>query len=213
MTAARPPGVRRSPGHPGTLCASSATREEPDLEATVTQLPKRPAPIAAAALTAAILAACSTALRPPPAPPPSAIPVPAPAPAPPVVTAPPLVVAPAAEPVLVSAAATALAYRRDAASHLYARNEERIYKGMMQPLLYAIGVLDVDIDRQGQVTAISWRRAPSHAPEVMAEIVRTVRAAAPYPVPARMGKVTYTDIWLWDKSGRFQLDTLTEGQL
>ena len=213
MTVGRPPGIHRSPGQPGTVCAGSATRAEPDLEATVTHLPKRPAPIAAAALTAALLAACSTALRPPPppAPPPAAIPLPVPAP--PVATAPPLVVAPAAEPVPVSAAATALAYRRDAASHLYARNQERIYKGMMQPLLYAIGVLDVDIDRQGQVTAISWRRAPSHAPEVMAEIVRTVRAAAPYPVPARMGKVTYTDIWLWDKSGRFQLDTLTEGQL
>ena len=30
--------------------------------------------------------------------------------------------------------------------------------------------------------------------------------------PARMGKVVYTDTWLWHKSGRFQLDTLTEGQ-
>jgi len=28
-----------------------------------------------------------------------------------------------------------------------------------------------------------------------------------------MGKVTYTETWLWDKSGHFQLDTLTEGQL
>jgi hypothetical protein len=28
----------------------------------------------------------------------------------------------------------------------------------------------------------------------------------------RLGKVTYTDTWLWDKSGHFQLDTLTEGQ-
>jgi hypothetical protein len=25
--------------------------------------------------------------------------------------------------------------------------------------------------------------------------------------------VVYTDTWLWHKSGRFQLDTLTEGQL
>ena len=41
---------------------------------------------------------------------------------------------------------------------------------------------------------------------------RTVRAAAPFPAPARMGRVTYTDTWLWDRSGRFQLDTLTEGQ-
>ena len=117
------------------------------------------------------------------------------------------------DPAAVSNATTPLAYRRDAASHLYAKNADRIYKGMLQPLLYAIGVLDVEIDRTGQVTAVNWRRAPSHAPEVMEEIVRTVRSAAPYPVPARMGRVTYTDVWLWDKSGKFQLDTLTEGQL
>ena len=84
---------------------------------------------------------------------------------------------------------------------------------MLQPNLHAVGVLDIDLDRLGQITTITWRRAPSHVPEVMAEIVRTVRAAAPFPVPARMGRVTYTDIWLWDKSGKFQLDTLTEGQL
>lgn len=102
-------------------------------------------------------------------------------------------------------------YRRAVASHLYTRNSERIYRGMMQPNLYAIGVLQVDIDRRGQVGRMHWLRAPSHAPEVVAEIERLVRAAAPYPAPART--VTYTDTWLWDKSGRFQLDTLTEGQL
>lgn len=112
-----------------------------------------------------------------------------------------------------STATSPLAYRRDAATHLYALNADRIYKGMLQPNLYAVGVLDVDLDRQGQITAMNWRRAPSHVPEVMAEIVRTIRAAAPFPVPARLGRVTYTDIWLWDKSGKFQLDTLTEGQL
>jgi hypothetical protein len=48
---------------------------------------------------------------------------------------------------------------------------------------------------------------------VVAEIERTVRQAAPFPQPAKLGRVTYTDTWLWDKSGRFQLDTLTEGQL
>ena len=46
----------------------------------------------------------------------------------------------------------------------------------------------------------------------MQENRHTVRAAAPYPAPTRMGRVTYTDTWLWDKTGRFQLDTLTEGQ-
>ena len=81
----------------------------------------------------------------------------------------------------------------------------------MQPNLYAIGVLQVDIDRRGQVGRMNWLRAPNHAPEVVVEIERIVRAAAPYPTPSRT--VTYTDTWLWDKSGRFQLDTLTEGQL
>ena len=103
-------------------------------------------------------------------------------------------------------------YRRDAASHLYASNSERIYKGRLPPMLYAVGVLDVDIDRQGLVRALRWQRAPRHAPEVMKEIERTVYAAAPYPVAQRLGNVTYTDVWLWHKSGRFQLDTLTEGQ-
>lgn len=79
-------------------------------------------------------------------------------------------------------------------------------------MLYAIGVLQVEVDAQGAVRNLNWMRAPTHAPEVVAEIERTVRTAAPYPAPARMGKVTYTDTWLWHKSGRFQLDTLTEGQ-
>ena len=36
---------------------------------------------------------------------------------------------------------------------------------------------------------------------------------ASVPAPARLGGIRYLDIWLVDKSGRFQLDTLTEGQL
>lgn len=112
-----------------------------------------------------------------------------------------------------SSASTPRAYRKDAARHLYTHNTQRIYPGKMQPHLYAIGVLEVDIDKNGKVLRLHWLRAPRHAPEVVAEIERTVRAAAPYPSPTRMGRVTYTDTWLWDKSGRFQLDTLTEGQL
>ena len=112
-----------------------------------------------------------------------------------------------------SSAGTPLEYRKDGARHLYARNAERIYPGKLPAMLYAIGVLHVDIDAQGRVKRLSWMRAPQHAPEVVAEIERTVRAAAPFPVASRLGSVRYTDTWLWDQSGRFQLDTLTEGQL
>lgn len=158
---------------------------------------------AVSAGAAAIVAGCKTAPVPaPPSPGPTTGAAPAPAPA----------AAPAATG-KVSAATTARDYRRDAASHLYELNAHRIYKGKMPPLLHAVGVLQVEVDRRGHVTSTHWMRAPTHAPEVIAEIERMVRQAAPFPAPARLGRVTYTDTWLWHKSGHFQLDTLTEGQL
>lgn len=161
-------------------------------------------PLRLVASVVVILAGCTSTPLPPPAP----LPAPTPPPAP-VVVAPPV----AAVPSFVSNAITPRAYRQDAASHLYERNMKRVYRGKMPPLLYAVGVLQVEVDGMGLVTSTSWMRAPNHAPEVMAEIERTVRLAAPYPAPVRMGRVTYTDTWLWHKSGLFQLDTLTEGQL
>jgi len=150
------------------------------------------------------LVACTTA--PPPAPP-------KPAPAPPVQP----VAKPEPAPVEVqrndSYASTPHEYRRDGANHIYSKNSNRIFKGKMPPLLHAVAVLQVEINSKGTVTGLQWMRAPSHAPEVVAEIERSVRSASPFPAPVNMGRVTYTDTWLWHKSGRFQLDTLTEGQL
>jgi protein TonB len=166
---------------------------------------RRFAPLAA---LGALLAACTSA-------PPPAAQSPAPAVAPPAAAAQPAAAPQAQAPVTttrVSSATTPRAYRQDAATHLYGLNRDRIWKGRLPPLLHAIGVVQVELDGRGQVQKISWMRAPTHAPEVVAEIEKMLRAAAPYPAPARMGKVTYTDTWLWHKSGRFQLDTLTEGQ-
>ena len=160
---------------------------------------------------AAVLASCTSTPLPPEQPAPRAA---APVAQPPVVVAAaPQTAKPAPAMVIkTSNAANPRAYRADAASHIYGKNKDRIWKGRMPPLLYAVGVLQVEVDEQGRVLNVSWMRAPKHAPEVMAEIEKTVRAAAPYPAPARMGKVVYTDTWLWHKSGKFQLDTLTEGQ-
>ena len=130
----------------------------------------------------------------------------------PIIAAPAVRKAPEPQQQATSAATTPRAYRQSGAQHLYALNQDRIYKGRLPPMLKAVGVLNVELDRQGQVTRLDWMRAPHHAPEVMREIERTVRAAAPFPAPARLGKVVYTDTWLWHASGKFQLDTLTEGQ-
>lgn len=155
---------------------------------------------------AVLLAACKS--TPPEPPKPMALPAPTSEPSSPVIGPIPSSEGSARS----SAATTPRAYRSDAATHLYGLNANRIFKGRLPPLLYAIGVLNVEIDRVGRVTRLDWMRAPRHAPEVVAEIERTIRSAAPFPAPSRMGKVVYTDTWLWHKSGKFQLDTLTEGQ-
>ena len=112
-----------------------------------------------------------------------------------------------------SNAASAREYRRDAARYIYDINKERIYEGKLPPMLYAVGTLQVNLDAGGKVISMHWMRAPMHAPEVIAEIERTVLAAAPFPAAAKLGQVTWTDTWLWDEGGHFQLDTLSEGQL
>jgi len=170
------------------------------------------------AALAALLPGCAS--------PPVSAPVVAPAPAPvaapepaPVMVLPPAPVAPPPAPVAVepapravSTATTPRAYRQYGAKHLYGLNSERVYRGRMPPMLYAVAVLNVELDPQGHVIGLDWMRAPRHAPEVMREIERTIRQASPFPAPVRMGRVVYTDTWLWHSSGKFQLDTLTEGQ-
>ena len=164
---------------------------------------QRMLPLCSAACIATLVVGCATA--------PPGVPVRRPLPP----TPEPVVEAPPA-PVFggkASDAETAKDYRRDAALHLYEKMATRIFKGKLPPLLYAVGVLQVEIDEQGNVLNVNWMRAPSQAPEVMAEIEQSVRAAAPFPAPLKMGGVIYTETWLWHKSGRFQLDTLTEGQM
>lgn len=154
--------------------------------------------IAFALLLTALVAGCATA------------PAPKASVAPPA----PVIAQPQALPPMgpVSSADTVVDYRLDAAYHLYDKNNARIFKGVMPHFLYAIGVLELQVDSRGNLQSLNWMRAPEHAPEVMAEIERTVRQAAPFPAPVRMGSATYIETWLWDASGNFQLHTLSEGQ-
>jgi hypothetical protein len=49
---------------------------------------------------------------------------------------------------------------------------------------------------------------------VTAAVREMIQRVTPFPTPARMGggNVAWTETWLVDRSGRFQLDALTEGQ-
>jgi periplasmic protein TonB len=110
-----------------------------------------------------------------------------------------------------SPAETPLEYRSDGARHLYAAYGKQIHKGKMPPLLYGIAIIETEIAGDGEVRSVRVVRQPAAA-EVGPWAVEMIKKASPFPAPERMGAVKYTEIWLVDKSGRFQLDTLTEGQ-
>jgi hypothetical protein len=104
------------------------------------------------------------------------------------------------------------AYRKTGARHIYNAYASRIYKGKIPPLVYAVVVVETDIDENGKVRNVTFSRVPSHAPEVPPMIAELIKATSPLPAPGKLGGHTYVDTWLWDKSGKFQLDSLTLGQ-
>jgi protein TonB len=110
-----------------------------------------------------------------------------------------------------SAAASAKDYKKDGAKHIYAAYAKQIHKGKMPPLLYGIAIIETTIGPQGEVQDVRVVRQPAAA-EVAPWAVNMIKAAGPFPAPQKMGSVTYSDIWLVHKTGKFQLDTLTEGQ-
>ena len=74
----------------------------------------------------------------------------------------------------------------------------------------AIGALAGSLVGLGALFSANLSGDPA---EVGPWAVEMIKQASPFPAPARMGGVKYTEIWLVHKTGRFQLDTLTEGQL
>lgn len=105
-----------------------------------------------------------------------------------------------------------LEYRREAARHVYASYPMRVYRGKLPPLLYGVAIVEVEVDADGKVLDVQLRRPPA-APEVGPWVQSMIRRAAPFPAPSRLGeKISFSEIWLVDKGGNFQLDSLTEGQ-
>lgn len=104
-------------------------------------------------------------------------------------------------------------FRIDASRHLYKCFPMRIYRGKLPPLIYSVMMVEVELDETGNVASIDTVRKPA-ADEVAPWVHAVIRRAAPFPAPARMpgSKARFKEIFLVDKSGLFQTDSLTEGQ-
>lgn len=103
-------------------------------------------------------------------------------------------------------------YRIDGARHLYATYPMRVLRGKLPPLMYAMMITETEIDAEGNVVNVVVVREPAAAKEVTPWVVAMIKRATPFPAPRKMGGVKYFEVWAVDKSGLFQLDTLSEGQ-
>jgi periplasmic protein TonB len=112
-----------------------------------------------------------------------------------------------------SSALTVNQYHKDFAKHLTRHNQNLIYEGAPPNPLRAIVVLEVELSRDGEVTAVRSLRVPSHGQEQFKLARESILRAAPYPKPAitvALGKprVALTETWLFNNEGRFQLRSL-----
>ena len=113
-----------------------------------------------------------------------------------------------------SAATDERAYRADAARHLYRAYASRVFRGKLPPMMYAVMITDTELDADGTVRSVTVARPPAAAKEVTPWVMALIRGASPFPAPRQLGEggTVWREIWLVDKSGRFQVDALTEGQ-
>ncbi len=153
------------------------------------------------------LAACATQPAPQPVPtaptrtPPAQTPRPAP-------STPPA--APAA-----SSARNLDDYKREIALRIQQRNAPWVHDERPQALLRAVIVARVKVDASGGAQ-VEILRSPDA--ELTQRVIQSVRNATPFPAPPRAlaGQVAstgYTESWLFNTDGRFQIRTVARPQM
>lgn len=157
-----------------------------------------------------------TACQSPPPPAPAPAPVPAPPPAP-VVSVKPDVVPADPEPPKPTARLAPLnpvleEWKERAAEKIHQVSRKDLFEGRPEHLLRAVIIVEITVDRNGNVTNSTIRRSPGIA-LLNANALRSVRTASPLPAPPTSlltrGVLTYHETWLVRKDGRFRLRTLS----
>ena len=124
-----------------------------------------------------------------------------------------MVPAPLCAPPKASAATDSKAFRVDAARHIYACYPMRVFRGKLPPMLFGVMMAEIELDPAGNVVDVTTVRKPA-ADEVGPWVTAMIKRASPFPAPTQVGagNVRFIELFLVDKSGLFQTDSLTEGQ-
>ena len=118
--------------------------------------------------------------------------------------------------VLVPEASLTLgAYKANVARHIMGRNPEHVFEGQLPPMLPAIVVLNITVDRDGRLTEVQVQR--SRDPGASQVALASLRRSGPLPRPdglvARHADLTtFSETFLFGERYRFQLRTLAGPQ-
>ena len=105
-------------------------------------------------------------------------------------------------------------YKTQFARHVVEHNPERTYSGTLPPLLPAIVVLQITVDRNGQLANVEVQRSRNAAASEVA--LASVRRSTPLPAPQQLtqpaDKLTFLETFLFADGERYQLRSLAAPQ-
>lgn len=105
-------------------------------------------------------------------------------------------------------------YKTQFARHVVEHNPERTYDGTLPPLLPAIVVLRITVDRNGQLADLAVQRSRNPAASEVA--LASVRRSTPLPAPPQLAhstaQLTFLETFLFADGERYQLRSLAAPQ-
>ncbi|MCC2974314.1 TonB C-terminal domain-containing protein [Massilia sp. IC2-476] len=107
------------------------------------------------------------------------------------------------------------AYKEHVARHILDRNADRSFSGRLPPMLPAVVVVSITVDRDGQLTDVQVQRSrdPDASRVALASMLRSGPLPRPHGLLAANSKaITFSETFLFDRDYRFQLRTLAGPQ-
>lgn len=105
-------------------------------------------------------------------------------------------------------------YKTQVARHVIQHNPGHNFDGTLPPLLPAIVVLEITVDRDGRLTDVAVQR--SRDPDASEVALDALRRSTPLPPPHQLaqagGKLTFSETFLFADSKRYQLRSLAGPQ-
>jgi protein TonB len=105
-------------------------------------------------------------------------------------------------------------YKTQVARHVVQHNPGHNFDGKLPPMLPAIVVLEITVDRDGRLTDVAVQR--SRDPDASEVALDALRRSTPLPPPQQLaqagGKLTFSETFLFADSKRYQLRSLAKPQ-